>query len=99
MFVGKDWKIESDSLNIILYKKFVSKKNGVLTWRPIAYFATLQSALKHLVNLEVNETELKDLVSVNKKLGELLALVKKLQLSPEVLQHVRRSSKKAVNTI
>ena len=99
MLVGKDWKIESDSLNVIVYKKSVSKKNGVIKWRPKAYFATLQSALKFLVKREVNETELKDLVSVNKKLGELLALVKKLQLSPEVLQHVRRSSKKAVNTI
>jgi len=80
MLIVKKYKVESDALNVTLYKKEVSKKDRVIRWRPIAYFATVKNALEHLVGLEVNETGLKDLAAVNKKLEELLGLVRGLRV-------------------
>lgn len=81
MLIGELYKVESDSLNVTLYKKEVSKKDSVIRWRPIAYFATVKNALEHMVNLEVNETGLKDLKTVSEKLDEVLAVVRGLKLA------------------
>ena len=86
LFIGNKYKIESDSLNVTLYKKEKSRKTGDINWRAIAFFATPQNALKYLVDLEVNETELKDLVVVDKKQEELYELVNCLKGLPELLQ-------------
>lgn len=77
MNIGKKYKIESDSLNVILYRK-ERKKDGGIRWKAICFFATLGGALKELVNLEVRLTQLKDLETVVKKQEELMGLIGKL---------------------
>ena len=71
MLIGDRYKIESDSLNITLYRKGTSKVNGNNYWRPISYFSTVGNALEGLVDLEVAETGLKDLRTVVEKQKEL----------------------------
>ena len=79
MLIGDSYKIESDSLNVTLYEKKLSKNTRKVYWRPFAYFSTVKNALAHLVELGVNSTSLKDLKTVVEKQDELLALVKALE--------------------
>ena len=84
MLIGKDWKIESDPLNVTLYKKVISKKigtKGKVSWRVEGYFATIKSALDCLVELEVKETEMKEFRAVSKKLDELHVLISNLAIT------------------
>ncbi len=74
MLIGKDYKIETDKLNVTLSKGHISKK-GVESWYEIGYFSSIQNALKHLVNLEVQETGLKDIRTVIAKIEELYKLI------------------------
>lgn len=80
MLVGDNYKVESDTLNVTLYHKEVSKKDNCTRWRPIAYFATVKNALSHLVGLEVNNTGLKDLRTVVKKIENLETLISGLEI-------------------
>jgi len=80
MFIGKKWKIESDSLNITLLRKVIRKPKDKLPyedWEVEGYFRNVANALKGLVDLEVKETELKDLQTVAKKIDELEKLIDK----------------------
>ena len=84
MQINKDWKIESDSMGIILYQRIVSKPTkekpqGVGRWEP-TFHPTVEYALKELVRREVQETELKDLILVNKRLNELFELIKDIKV-------------------
>ena len=79
MKIGSKYKIESDKLNITLLERKVSKKTRKTYWHPIAYFGTLCNALKGLVDLELNKTELKDLETVCKKQDELYKLIEGLK--------------------
>lgn len=79
MLVGDKYKVESDSLNITIYKPVKVKKTGDIRWQPIAYFSSLSNALDHLVDLEVAETGLKDFRAVVKKQKELYQLIKGLK--------------------
>jgi len=83
MLIGDKYKIESDSLNIIFFRRTKSKKNGSDRWRAEAYFATVKNALTYLVDMEVRETGLQDLKQVTKKQDELYALIKSLNLPGE----------------
>ena len=79
MLIGEKYKIESDSLNVTLYKPVKVKKTGGIRWQPIAYFSNLSNALDHLVDLEVAETGLKDFRAVVEKQKELYQLIKGLK--------------------
>jgi hypothetical protein len=93
MLIGDKYRILSDSLNITLYEKAKSKKPGATTWRAIAFFSNPKDALKHLINLKVMETELKDLETVCKRIDELYRLVETLKHLPERVESCRRSTK------
>lgn len=80
MFIGKKYMIESEPMNIILYKKCISKKTGKESWRAEGYFSTIQNALHHLVELEIKLTEMKDFAVVTKKQEELHDLINNLEL-------------------
>ena len=79
MKINSDYKIESDSMNIILLEKNkgVSKKTGELAigYKPIGYFATPANALKFLVDHEIRGTGFKDLKTVTDKQKELYTLI------------------------
>lgn len=91
MLVGKNFKIESDSLNVTLSKKIQrkSKEGKVYTdWKAIGYFATPEYALAELVNQKVRDTELKDLKSIVKEINNLHGII--FKLLPKRLQGVRK---------
>jgi len=75
MLVGKKYKVESDSMNVTVSEKKVNQKKGTEYWASIAFFSTVKGALNYLVNLEVKNTELKDLKSVDKRIDELEAII------------------------
>jgi len=87
MYIGKNYKIESDSLNVTLYqgKIFTSKKTGETYehWEVVGYYATVKNALHGLVNQAIQDTELKDIQLVVAKIDELHQLIDAL---PEGLQ-------------
>lgn len=67
MNVGKNWRIESDSMNVtLLQKKNHTRKDGThyQDWEIHGHFATIKNALHELVNQGVRDTELKDLTQV-----------------------------------
>ncbi len=80
MLIGKEYRIESDSMNITLYERKINKKTREEYWYALGYFATVQGALHELVNLKVRETGLKDLKTVVKKQDELYHLIESLNL-------------------
>ena len=82
--VGEDYRIGSTPLNVIIYEKHISKK-GKEVWEEKLYFATVQDALKELVNLNVRKTGLKDMGIVCNKIDELYKLIESL---PETLRGV-----------
>ena len=81
MLVGKDYKVEADSMNVTLYRRGVSKKTHKEYWASIGYFSRFGNALKSLVDLEVRETKLKDFQAVCKKQDELYKLIDSLKIS------------------
>ena len=93
MLISNKYKIESDSLNITLYRKEVAKTSGKTYWRPVAYFATVFNALDHLADMEIAETGLKDFRTVVAKLREIHSLINELRHSGELPQLVRGASK------
>ncbi len=81
MLVGKNYKVEADSLNVILLKRLIAKKTHKEYWSPIGYFSRFGNALKSLVDLEVRETELKDFQVVCRKQEELRKLIEGLDVN------------------
>ena len=56
MFIGDKYKIESEPMNIVLYKKHIVKKKGSKnigeeSWEVIGYYSTIQHVLIALVDL------------------------------------------------
>jgi hypothetical protein len=70
--INRNYRLESDSLNVILNKREVSKKSpGNEHWRTVGYYSTCESALKALVDIEIKGTGLKGLEIVVSKIQEL----------------------------
>jgi len=94
MLIGRKYKLESDTLNVTLSCRQKPRKGSkVKGWRPIAYFANCQNALKHLVNLEVMDTGLTDLKTVVEKVDELHRLIDGLKALPELQRATQSHSK------
>ncbi len=81
MKIGKNYKIESDEMNITLYRRRVTKsqvdKPATEYWQGIGYYSTVSNALKDLIELEVRLTGMKDLQTVVDKVDELHRLIDK----------------------
>lgn len=74
MQIGKNFKIESDEMNVVILERHVvgkGKSAGQETWKSIAYCGTLEYALEHLINLQVNRTGMKTVEDVAEKMKEL----------------------------
>jgi hypothetical protein len=71
LVVGQNWRVGANALNIILYRREVSKKTGEERWRAHGYYATVANALVGLVNQGVRDTELADLKMVSDKIDQL----------------------------
>ena len=79
MKVGKNFKIESDKMNVTLYRWKTDKK-GESYWSPQGYYATVKNALNGLVDQGVRDTELRDFKEVCKKVDELKADIARLEI-------------------
>jgi len=87
MLIGKDYKIESDELNVTLYRRHrVKAKNDKPAhdiWTIKGYYSNPKNALYALIELEVNETGLKDLQTIVKRIDlledDIKAVLERLQ--------------------
>ncbi len=88
MDIGKDWRIESDSMNVTISKrKRIPEKDGKPAhdnWYPQGYFASPQNALKWLVNHKVTGTGMADLQQVVTMIDDLYLLIDGLANLPEI---------------
>ncbi len=79
MLIGKNWKIESDSMNITLFSRHTVRakpsKPAHDTWRTEGFYSTIEQALIGLVNQGVRDTELADLKTITLKQNELYQLI------------------------
>ena len=82
MIINENYKIESDTLNVILFYRATGKKN----WIPIGYYNTPKGCLEKLVTMEVNGTGLTDLKTIVKRLDEIEDMIYNLKGLPEPLQ-------------
>jgi hypothetical protein len=80
MLIGKDYKVESDEMNVTLFERHVSTKSGTEYWSAIGYYSTPKQCLKAIVDRKIKGTGLKDLETVVKKIDELYGLIASLQL-------------------
>ena len=89
MFIGENYKIESDSMNITLSRRNVVKGEkgrpavkavGESYWTNLAYFANVKQALKYLVDNEIRDTGFNDLATVSAKIDELYKLIINLKV-------------------
>jgi len=74
MKINKDYRLESDELNVTLYKRGVYKKGehtGEEFWTAVGFWGTPEAALKGMVNLEIKGTGMTDLETVVNKINEL----------------------------
>lgn len=75
MLVGNNWKIESDSLNVILMKKVKRKKKGTDEtyddWKNIGYYSNFENAFKAMVDQRIRDTDLTDIKSINKAILDM----------------------------
>jgi len=76
MLIGNKYQVRADPLQYILEEKRINRKNNTEYWVAVGYFSTLQNALKHLVNLNVRATELKDLETVVERMEQIYKEIK-----------------------
>jgi hypothetical protein len=84
MNLGKNYKLESDTLNVTLLERRVVKREtsrsklgiGEEYWKPIAYFSSLRNALTYLMDREVCKTGLKDVKEILDKLNEVETVIR-----------------------
>ena len=89
MLIGKTWKVEADSLNVVLSqrKRRVKKDTGEVyyEWSVMGNYSTPTEALQGLINQGVRDTQLKDLRAVVDgidKLGKLIRALPKSLTQP-----------------
>ena len=86
MLIDKNWKIESDNLNVVLFhkKRGTNKKTGEAFdyWKPIGYYSTIPNAMHGLVDQSIRDTELKDLKTIVAEINKLHNLIEPLCKRP-----------------
>ena len=88
MMIGENYKITSDSSNVIVNKRFINTGKGRAKaenigseyWTQIAYLSTPKNALHWVVDHEILGTGLADLETVVAKIDELHALIECLEV-------------------
>lgn len=68
--VGQNWKVSSDSMNVILSRR-VRTESGKEEWETIGYYSTLGNALVGLVRQGLRDTEMASIEAVQDKIAEL----------------------------
>jgi hypothetical protein len=87
MIINENYKVETpDELNCVLYHR----NTGAKSWRPVAYFTDPHDCIERMAKLEIFGTGLTDLKTVCKKIDELNALIKTLEITRDALQPAPR---------
>jgi len=95
MNIGKNHKIEADSLNIILYKKVKRKRKDTqetyTDWEIMGYYSSVTNALHGLVDQKIRDTELQDIKTVVAEIANLHKLVESLSNASTAIQRAGKS--------
>ena len=75
MNIGTEYKIESDSLNLMLRKKTASGKG----WTTLGYFQTFRYLLEWMVDNDIRGNGVDDVIKIVKRLDELYALIETMR--------------------
>lgn len=90
MQIDTSWKIEADSMNVILYQRHKRKKDGQYVWLVAGYFSDVKNALHELIEQKVRQSKLTDLQKVESAINELHTIIDSLQgsdqINPKTLQ-------------
>ena len=82
MLINKDWKIESDELNVNLLRRHIRKatpdKPRMVSWVTVGYYSTVAKALAGLVQHKIMGSGLKDVRTVVAKIDRLYKLISEL---------------------
>lgn len=84
MLIGKTHKIESDSDNVVLFRKVIAKKKEsgekYERWQVMGYYNSAKNALHDLIEREIKGTGLTDFTNVVAKIEELHKLIDSLKM-------------------
>ena len=81
MKINEKYKIKSDENNVIICEKYTPKEGknaGNEQWRSISVHPNLEFAYKHLLELEINKTELKDIEIVLKAIRDVKSFIREV---------------------
>jgi hypothetical protein len=94
MLLGKNYKIESDDLQVTLFERKVRSGKpsrfgrkvkpeniGKEYWIPLGYYSNIRNALRGFINMELLKTGLKDVEIILDKFEELYKLIE--SVTPE----------------
>ena len=87
ILINKNWKLISDSLNVLLCKRATvqsGKFKGNDIWVTKGYYGSIKGALSGLVDKEILGTGLKDLQTIDSKIDELKASIANLPVSRSI---------------
>jgi len=87
MQIGKNYKIEAEPKNILLYKRHLNKiqvSPHIETWGVVGYYSSVENALHDLADMKLRESDLKDIKEVVKKQKDIYELIQ--SISPKALQ-------------
>ena len=82
MKIDANWKIEADSLNVILLKKVKRTRRADKTeyedWEVVGNYATPANALHGMVEQRIKDTGLKDMETIVKEITKLHSAIDSL---------------------
>lgn len=81
MKINENYKIKSDENNVIICEKYIPKEGnnvGKEQWRPMSFYPNLEFAYRHLLELEINKTELKDIETVLKAISDVKSFIREV---------------------
>jgi hypothetical protein len=79
--INKHFRIEADSLNILLLEKHEPQKGGPAYDSIEGYFANIGEALRYVVDAEIKGTGLKDIATINAKIKELHGMIDRIAVA------------------
>lgn len=95
MLINENYKIESDPLNIIIYRKSENtrKPGAAPVWKAVGYFGDIKEALEKIAKMEIFGTGLPDLKTVLKKQQEIYDLINSLEITSDKFRAVSDGKK------
>ncbi len=86
MLIGKDWKIESNKLNVVLYRRsdaghHSAKTDGAIMWQVQGYYSTIKDALRGLADQGIRDTDLLEFKAIVDKQNDIYAIIDNLTLA------------------